>query len=189
MCCISCIEENTDILKTFYLQLEGLKIHYRPSMVKVKADPRLEKFPTINSLEVLNTRYVGYMNSQPWTHFPDSVTNFSIAMFDNGKAPLNLSAAYPKVRILQICESFMFLCCVVAGGSYKPIDANLSQDLIILLSIGGVPSSYFRKLLRDALENIKNVLKDRKLAEKGTHTISLLAVVAIFFVTVSKHHH
>jgi hypothetical protein len=42
--------------------LEDLKIHYRPSMVKVKPDPRLEKFPTTNSLEVLNTRYVGYKN-------------------------------------------------------------------------------------------------------------------------------
>lgn len=66
---------------------------------------------------------------------------------------------------------------MVVGGSHKPRDANLSQDLIILLSIGGVPSSYFRKLLRDALDNIKNVLKDRKLAEKGMPaTFSVLVV-------------
>lgn len=71
----------------------------------------------------------------------------------------------------------MFLCYMVVGGSHKPRDANLSQDLIILLSIGGVPSSYFRKLLRDALDNIKNVLKDRKLAEKGMPaTFSVLVV-------------
>lgn len=75
----------------------------------------------------------------------------------------------------------MFLCYMVVDGSHKPRDANLSQDLIILLSIGGVPSSYFRKLLRDALDNIKNVLKDRKLAEKGMPAIFSLLIVGIPF--------
>lgn len=75
---------------------------------------------------------------------------------------------------------------MIVGGSHKPRDANLSQDLIILLSIGGVPSSYFRKLLRDALDNIKNVLKDRKLAEKGTPAIFLLLIVDIFFYLFSN---
>jgi hypothetical protein len=75
---------------------------------------------------------------------------------------------------------------MVVGGSHKPRDAKLSQDLIILLSIGGVPSSYFRKLLRDALDNIKNVLKDRKLAEKGMPAIVSLLIVGIPFYLFSN---
>jgi RNA-dependent RNA polymerase len=43
------------------VQLKGLKIFYRPSMVKVTSDPVLKDFPTVNSFEIVNTNiwYVG----------------------------------------------------------------------------------------------------------------------------------
>lgn len=37
------------------MQLKGLKILYRPSMVKVTSDPVLKDFPTIKSFEIVNT--------------------------------------------------------------------------------------------------------------------------------------
>lgn len=85
-------------------QLKGLKIFYRPSMVKVTSDPVLKDFPTVNSFEIVNT---------------------------------------------NIC--------------YKlKEEAKLSQDLIILLSIGGVPASFFLELLDEALENLRSFFSTRR---------------------------
>lgn len=57
------------------------------------------------------------------------------------------------------------------GISRKPKEKNLSQDLIILLTIGGVPASFFLELVRKALDNVRNIFTTREIAFKGTFTL------------------
>jgi RNA-dependent RNA polymerase len=55
--------------------------------------------------------------------------------------------------------------------SYKlKEEAKLSQDLIILLSIGGVPASFFLELLDKALENLRSFFSTRRQVFRGTQT-------------------
>ncbi len=54
-------------------------------------------------------------------------------------------------------------------GSQKPKEAHLSQDLIVLLSIGNVPASFFIELVKKALDNVCNMFKQWELAYKGIH--------------------
>jgi hypothetical protein len=56
-----------------------------------------------------------------------------------------------------------------AVGSHKPKEAHLSQDLIVLLSIGNVPASFFIELVKKALDNVCNMFKQWELAYKGIH--------------------
>jgi hypothetical protein len=51
--------------------------------------------------------------------------------------------------------------------SREPREAKLSQDLIILLSIGKVPPSFFHNLLNTALENITNLFTNWDAAYQG----------------------
>ncbi|KAG0604472.1 hypothetical protein M758_10G174600 [Ceratodon purpureus] len=52
----------------------------------------------------------------------------------------------------------------ILNTSRKPREASLCQDLIILLSLGGVPADFFEQLVQNALEKIKNVFTDWDLA-------------------------
>jgi RNA-dependent RNA polymerase len=57
----------------------------------------------------------------------------------------------------------------ILNTSHKPKEAHLSQDLIILLSIGNVPASFFIELVKKALDNVCNMFKQWELAYKGIH--------------------
>lgn len=66
-------------------------------------------------------------------------------------------------------------CSVWCSLSYKlKEEAKLSQDLIILLSIGNVPASFFLGLVDKALESLRSFFFTRGQVFKGTHT-SVLA--------------
>lgn len=55
--------------------------------------------------------------------------------------------------------------------SYKlKEEATLSQELIILLSIGNVPASFFLGLVDKALENVRSFFYTRGQVYRGTHT-------------------
>ncbi|CAK9210508.1 unnamed protein product [Sphagnum troendelagicum] len=54
----------------------------------------------------------------------------------------------------------------ILNTSHKPKEAHLSQDLIVLLSIGNVPASFFIELVKKALDNVCNMFKQWELAYK-----------------------
>ena len=64
-------------------------------------------------------------------------------------------------------------------SSRKPKERKLSQDLIILLSIGGVPDSFFLELVRKALDDVQNIFTNREIAFRGTllHSSVLASVI------------
>jgi hypothetical protein len=55
----------------------------------------------------------------------------------------------------------------ILNTSRKPKEANLSHDLIVLLSIGKVPPSFFIELVKKALDNVQNMFTKWELAFKG----------------------
>jgi hypothetical protein len=55
----------------------------------------------------------------------------------------------------------------ILNTSRKPKEANLSHDLIILLSVGKVPPSFFIELVQKALDNVQNMFTKWELAFKG----------------------
>ncbi|KAH8966338.1 hypothetical protein BDL97_03G020600 [Sphagnum fallax] len=54
----------------------------------------------------------------------------------------------------------------ILNTSRKPKEANLSHDLIILLSVGKVPPSFFIELVQKALDNVQNMFTKWELAFK-----------------------
>ena len=52
-------------------------------------------------------------------------------------------------------------------------EAKLSQDLIILLSIGNVPASFFLELVNKALENLRSFFSTRGQVFRGLQTETL----------------
>jgi hypothetical protein len=67
---------------------------------------------------------------------------------------------------MYVIELVFDICICI--DSRKPREASLCQDLIILLSLGDVPADFFERLVRNALEKIKNVFTDWDLAFEGT---------------------
>lgn len=66
--------------------------------------------------------------------------------------------------------------CVCWFVSHRPRRAKLSQDLIVLLSIGGVDASVFIDAVNQAAEHVLMVLEDRKRAIKGVISIAKRAL-------------
>lgn len=68
-----------------------------------------------------------------------------------------------------------YVCPVIVFFSYKlKEEAKLSQDLIILLSIGNVPASFFLGLVDKAIENLHSFFFTRGQVFRGTHTSVLV---------------